>query len=959
VPADDGAEPKLDYLHLVALAEQQAGSYVQQVNRKSWTRNYRAFHNQHFADSKYLHKDWARRSKIFVPKTRSAVRKDGAAVAASLFGTVDAISCSPGNEADPRQRAAAAVMQELINYRTDRTSGRNAIPWFLTAMGARQDAMLAGLCVSKQCWRLDLRKAAPEPVTAVNPASGRDEPVLEFDPETGDYAPQMRDVFVPDVDRPDVILFPPECVIIDPAADWTNPAQSAAYLILKYPMRLDEIERRADDPRNPWIRLKPEALRAAATATKFDAAAIRRAREFGLDRLDDTQNAEEFEVIWVYEAFIRHGGEDVTFYALGSKDYLTEPKPVRDVYPEQGGDRPVVVGYGALESHRIYPMSAVESWQQTQAEINDVRNLLLDTMKQNVAPVTKVVRGRNVDLDALHRRGPNSHVLMSRLDDIEFAQAPDVPQSAILGLEHLNADLDDLAGQFNAGSVQTNRMLNETVGGLQLIAGTANAVQEFDIRLWIETWAEPVMAQVVRLEQFYESNVTLLGLVGERAQLAEKFGIDRLDDELLEAQITIRINAGLGAGDPQQRLLKFQSAIAVAGPLIGQSREFQSGAMSVDVVAMLDEVFGAAGYRDGGKRFFRQNPPPSPPPPPPQAALMLQKLLADIEKAKAQADHARLTGIAAVKRADAADKRVTLGALKDGMPVLDPHSALRADPGSSPGQALPLSGGGMEQAALQPRGASDGDGPRSSLPLQGGGIGWGSDALPPGMTQGGPPGTVPLGLGTDSAANAARLPLPIGERVGVRGQEPAENLGLPQAPPPGVQIQRSPDGLATGMSLPPPQANPQALAALMQLLAGQLPAQREVELLRERGRLAGARVTEPDGRVRHFAFQRGANDRIVAAHAMDDVAPPNGIPQAAPSPSQGLQPGPMPQPMPPMPQAVPPMPRGGVPNGDPGLMGARRARDGHLYAPDPTRPGKFVMLRPRAAMPAGMTHARV
>src|ERR1043166_6933490 len=119
VPADDRPEQKVVYLHLVALAEQQAASYVQQVNRKSWTRNYPAFPNQHFADSKYLHKDWARRSKIFVPKTRSAVRKDGAAVAASLFGTVDAISCSPGNEADARQRAAAALMQELINYRSE------------------------------------------------------------------------------------------------------------------------------------------------------------------------------------------------------------------------------------------------------------------------------------------------------------------------------------------------------------------------------------------------------------------------------------------------------------------------------------------------------------------------------------------------------------------------------------------------------------------------------------------------------------------------------------------------------------------------------------------------------------------------------------------------------------------------------------------------------------------------
>src|ERR1700732_4299810 len=120
------------YPHLITIAEQQANLYVQQVNRRAWSRSYRAFHNEHFVGSKYGHRDWANRSKIFRPKTRPAVRKDGAAVAASLFGTVDAITCSAGDEADPSQRAAAALMQELINYRTDRTSGRAAIPWFLT-----------------------------------------------------------------------------------------------------------------------------------------------------------------------------------------------------------------------------------------------------------------------------------------------------------------------------------------------------------------------------------------------------------------------------------------------------------------------------------------------------------------------------------------------------------------------------------------------------------------------------------------------------------------------------------------------------------------------------------------------------------------------------------------------------------------------------------------------------------
>jgi hypothetical protein len=654
------ARTEVDYLHLIAIAEQQANLYVQQVNRRAWSRSYRAFHNEHFVGSKYGHRDWANRSKIFRPKTRSAVRKDGAAVAASLFGTIDAVTCSAGDEADPAQRAAAALMQELINYRTDRTSGRAAIPWFLIAMGARQDAQIAGICASKQYWRLELRKSHDEVVPPeMSDVRGQmsEEGNLSSDIRHLTSTGRTRPVYVPDIDRPDIRLFPPENVIIDPAADWTNPAQSAAYLLLKYPMRLYEVEKKTRDPLNPWKQLPPDLLKGTAEAAKFDAAAIRRAREFGLDRFDETQNSAAFDIIWVYEAFIRIDGEDKCFFALGDKAFLTDPRPTREVYPEQAGDRPVTIGYGALEAHRIYPMAPVESWQQTQQEINDVANLYLDTMKQNVAPVTKVVRGRSVDLEALHRRGPNSHILVTRLDDIDFARPVDIPQSVIVGMEKLDVDMDDLAGQFNAGSVQTNRTLNDTVGGLKLIAGASNAVQEFDIRLWIETWAEPALAQVVRLEQYYESDQIILGICGQRAGLWQKHGVNRITDDLMDREVTIRINAGLGVGDPQQRLAKFRDATAVAAPLLAQSKEFQSGQVTLNVEEVMNEVFGAVGYRDGGKRFITIAPPD---PNAQQQAQMqqglaLQNMLAEIAKkraqaahAQAQAGHAQLLGTAAL-----------------------------------------------------------------------------------------------------------------------------------------------------------------------------------------------------------------------------------------------------------------------------------------------------------------------
>ncbi len=150
--------PDVDFLHLVSIAEQQAQLYTAQVNRRAWSQSYRALHNEHYVGSKYTRPEWRGRSRLFVPKTRTAVRKDMAAVAASLFNNIDAITCLPGNEGDAQQRGAAAIMEELVNYRTDRTSGKASFPWFLVSMGARQDSTVTGICLTKQSWKQEFRK---------------------------------------------------------------------------------------------------------------------------------------------------------------------------------------------------------------------------------------------------------------------------------------------------------------------------------------------------------------------------------------------------------------------------------------------------------------------------------------------------------------------------------------------------------------------------------------------------------------------------------------------------------------------------------------------------------------------------------------------------------------------------------------------------------------------------------
>jgi hypothetical protein len=627
-----------EFLQLVREAESQAQLYINQVNRKSWSRVYRAFHQEHFVGSKYTSDDFKNRSKLFVPKTRSAVRKDLAAVAASLFGTIDAISCTPGNESDQGQKASAAVVQELLNYRTSRTSGKASMPWFLTALGMRQTAVLTGICMSKQSWKLELRKTG-------------DEDVKDDD---GESTGQKRAVWKPFIDRPDSQGIPPENITIDPAADWTNPAQDAAYIIIKWPMRIDEIRAKQKDPRNPWRDLTESQLRGTGDSAKFDMAAIRRAREQGIDRMDDANNGQSFDIIWVYETYMRCAGDDWTFLSVGDKCMLTDPRPVREVYPEQFGERPLVFGIGALEAFRLFPMSSAESWQMLQMEVNDLRNLTLDAVKQNVLPVTKVVRGRQVDLDALKRRGQGSSIMVTAATDVTWDRPPDVPQAAILMKQNLDIEFDDIAGQQNYGTVDSNNNLSKTLGGLKLAAGAANAVQEFDIRIWIETWCEPVLSQLVRAIQFYESDPIILGICGDRAQLMEKYGVNQITNELLENEVTLRVNVGLGSGDPSQRLAKFQDATNVAMPLLEKSKQFQSGEMQIDPVAVMDEVYGAVGYRDGGKRFIIKGPASQNPMQQPQLDALQAKTQLDKSRAKALV----LTALAAAAKVGLGQKEL-------------------------------------------------------------------------------------------------------------------------------------------------------------------------------------------------------------------------------------------------------------------------------------------------------------
>jgi hypothetical protein len=557
--------------------------------RRRWIAAHQAYNNKHFEGSKYLHKRFRGRSHFFRPKTRSAVRAIMATAANALFATPNVVTISAGDDQNANQRASAAIKQELVNYRLDRANARSALPWFTISLGSCQSAALTGLCASKQYWEYRYRETEKQVEEVVVADDGQ-----QF---TETKTVKEREIVR---DRPMIKLYPMEQVLRDPAAPWEDQVDGSS-LVLCNPMTVDDLRQFIDTPGTiQWREVGDTEL--ARAVSDYEASAVRRAREEGQDRLDDkARPVQGHQLTWVYEVFIKSKGEDYVFWMLGQEQIISEPMKVSEAYPWNHGERPVVIGTGVLDAFTVNPMSAVESWQPIQSEMNDIVNLRLDNLKQNMGPMAKVKKGTGVNLEALQNRAADTVLFLNNMDDVEFDRPPTFDTAAYAEMDRLNADFDDLAGKFSGSSVSTNRSMNETVGGMRLLNQSAMSMSEFDLRVWIETWVEPVLRQIVKLEEWFETDETVLGLAANNAKLFQRYGIDEVSDDLLERDVTVRVNVGIGSADPMQALAKFGSALEM---FIKSTGERGLAKLNMDEIA--DEIFGKAGYRDADRFVQKQ-----------------------------------------------------------------------------------------------------------------------------------------------------------------------------------------------------------------------------------------------------------------------------------------------------------------------------------------------------------------
>lgn len=566
-------------------------NWINSGRRVKWTDSLRMLQGIHPSGSKYLGDDYRYRSKLFVPKTRTMVRKDEADTAQSLFSNEDVVSISAQDDDNKMQQASADLLKELLQYRLTKT-----IPWFMTVMGARQDAEVMGICVLKPYWKY----AEKYSHTESRPHLDQQTQMPMINANTGEVMATDYDVFNKTQDHPWIDLIAPENIRFDPGADWRNPIATSPYIIELIPMYICDVREKIAN--GEFRNVSDSSLFAASD---LDDDVTRRAREQGRvpGKDHDAWKPRPFDICWIRENIIRVSGEDWHYFTLGfGGELLTTPKPISEVYLH--GIRPYVCGSIIPEAHKTYPSGKVELIRDLQTEANDVRNLRLDNVKLALNPRQFIAAGQGIDPSDIRTFMPGKVVIMggklAPRDAVTWDRPPDATASSFQESDRINMDFDELSGDFSNSSMQanSNKEMYQTFGTVQLLAGNSSKIGEYEMRVFVETAIEPVLRHLVKLEQAYETDPIVLALAGKEASLFQRFGINHITDELLQQELSVKVNVGMGATNPQMKLKNFMTATQAIGQLFGPA-----ASMGGNFEEVCKEVFGLCGYKDGA-RFF-------------------------------------------------------------------------------------------------------------------------------------------------------------------------------------------------------------------------------------------------------------------------------------------------------------------------------------------------------------------
>jgi hypothetical protein len=621
------SESEQDWMERAKSAYYSSTSFLDANYRKGWDDSIRAFNNQHSADSKYSQPAYDKRSKVFRPKIRTVIRKNEAAGAAAFFSNMDTITVNPDDQSNKTEVASAEVMKQVVQYRLTKS-----IPWFQIVLGGLQDAQTTGVACAEVLWEYKEAKAGdtkeateeaepeseeypdqPEmppnammasstgalspqnpmppgslasamPPGGQPPVQGVPPPTMGSMPQVGGAPPVAAMAPPPPtkpagpkvlVDKPVIDLFPVENLRIDPGANWIDPVNSSPYVIRLLPMYVLDIKAKMDA--GLW-RPMSDAVISSATEDRADSTRIARQKDRDDPYGADARSVDDYEIVWVQRHIHRRDDEDWEFYTLSDMALLTEPRPLKETVFH--GKRPYVMGCCVLETHKVMPNSIATLGKGLQDETNEIANQRMDNIKFVLNKKWFVKRGKEADVAGLLRNVPGGVVM----------------------LDNPTEEMDELLGNFNPAQLMVNGGASNPARNMALLGQSQAAQVEYLLRTYVETFIQPILRLLVLCIQHYETDTTVLGIAGKRANLLQTFGINEATDVMLQNEMTLTVNVGMGATDPMMKLNKFLSVMH------SYTEMLKSAPPGINMQEAGKEMFGLMGYQDGSRFLSNDNP---------------------------------------------------------------------------------------------------------------------------------------------------------------------------------------------------------------------------------------------------------------------------------------------------------------------------------------------------------------
>ncbi len=295
-------------------------------------------------------------------------------------------------------------------------------------------------------------------------------------------------------------------------------------------------------------------------------------------------------------------------FSLRGEMELKENQTVNDVF--FGGrpfDRlPVVMGASDIELWEALGRGIPKLIAPIEDELSDHRNNVNDMAKEAAQGKYRLNEDSDVDIDSLL----NDKVFYAKQGDVEKLDRSGEMAVVMRAADSVVADINEVAG----AGMQSKFLVpkgagGDTLGAAQLALGQTD--KKLSTRLLVRnvTFTNPLLRIIAEMEFAFETDEVLARIAAKQAKIDPmqvstiNQGKKMIDFSLLDFDVDIQINAGLGNVPKQQKAAK----------ILQWAEWAKSNGLPVDLMAVSNQVKVLNGFNED-QFMLKEVPPPKTPP---------------------------------------------------------------------------------------------------------------------------------------------------------------------------------------------------------------------------------------------------------------------------------------------------------------------------------------------------------